>query len=62
MEKFIRVEYNDKIYEVEVEKLVYALNILEKGNVKETEEELRNLLDKYDLYDDIFLTTINKLW
>ena len=27
-----------------------------------TEEELRKLLDKYDLYDDIFLTTINKLW
>ena len=62
MTKIIKVEFEGKIYDVEVEKLVYALNILENGKVKDTEEELRKLLDKYDLYDDIFLTTINKLW
>ncbi len=62
MKKVIDVEFDGKIYGVEVEKLVYTLNILENEKINPKETNLRKMLDKYKLYDDIFLTNVNKLW
>lgn len=62
MKNVLDVEFEGKTYGVEVDKLVYTLNILENSKINSKEENLRKLLDKYELYDEVFLTNVNKLW
>ena len=62
MKNVLDVEFEGKTYGVEVDKLVYTLNILENNKINSKEENLRKLLDKYELYDEVFLTNVNKLW
>ena len=56
----LTILYEEKKYKIEKEKLIYILEKLEKREVKE--EEIKLLMHKYCLYDEVFLKNINKLW
>lgn len=54
--------FNDKKYEVEIDKLLVVLCALESKKINfESEEQIKALVEKYKLYDEYFLENINKL-
>ena len=56
----LTVEFENKKYFLEKNKLIYILEKLEQKEVKE--ENIEELMNKYNLYDEEFLENINKLW
>ena len=56
----LTVEFENKKYFLEKNKLIYILEKLEQKEVKE--ENIEELMNKYSLYDEEFLENINKLW
>ena len=60
--KTIKISYKKQEYNLSLEKLICIFNILE--NKKQDflkEEEIIELMKKYNLFDDIFLKNINKI-
>ena len=59
----ITITFNNKNYNIEITKLMYAISRLEGKNVKYISElQAKAYMLKYHLYDDIFLDGINKIW
>ena len=54
----IKISFNNKIYKIDKDKLLYVLSKLESKDVKE--DEIEKLLNKYKLYDEYFLENILK--
>ena len=52
----IKISFNNKIYKIDKDKLLYVLSKLESKDVKE--DEIEKLLNKYKLYDEYFLENI----
>ena len=55
----IEIKYNDKVYLIDKNKLLYVLSKLKNTKIKES--EIESLMEKYKLYDEYFLKNINKL-
>ncbi len=65
-EKLLVVEFNDKVYKIKKENLIFILIKLgydEKEILKEIEDikDIKSLLRKYYLYDETFLMNVNKV-
>ena len=62
VDKYIVIPFEGKNYNVDCEKLEAVLSFLEnKEVIIESDEQLSELLKKYDLYNDVFLKNINNL-
>lgn len=62
MEK-IEVVFKDRKYLLDKNKLIFILSELENRNLdKISDKEILKLFEKYDLYDEIFLANLNKIW
>ena len=55
----IKISYNNKEYNINKDKLIFVLSKLKNDNV--IEEEIENLLIKFQLMDEDFLENINKI-
>jgi len=59
----MEVTFKDKIYKLDNKKVIYVLSRLTNKNLDNiNEDEIVKLMKKYELYDEIFLENINKLW
>ena len=60
----VRIELNNNVYDIDIEKLYYVINLLKGGELvkfedcKKTEEYIKEL----KLNNDMFLKNVNKLW
>ena len=58
----IEINFKNQKYFLERSKLIYVLSKLENRNLdKIADDEILVLFKKYDLYDEIFLTNVNKI-
>ena len=57
--KMIEITYNNKLYHIQKEKLTFVLEKL-KGS-KVNENEIKELMKKFELYDEHFLEHVNKI-
>lgn len=55
----IKIKYENKIYQIEKEKLIFILEKLNNEKIKEN--EIEKYLEKFKLYDKYFLENINKI-
>ena len=56
------ISYKGVDYKIETEKLQIVFNYLEGKNVLiKDDSDIKNLLNKYKLYDECFLENVNKL-
>ena len=61
-EKYINLLYNKKNYKINKYKLVKVLSILENCEIQDiSDEEIKNLVKKYSLFDEVFLENINNI-
>lgn len=56
----IKIIHNKKVYYIEKQKILYTLKKIINADVKE--EEIRELMKKYHLYDEYFLENISKIF
>ena len=62
MEKF-EIVFKDRKYLLDKNKLIFILSKLENRNLdKISNKEILKLFEKYDLYNEIFLANLNKIW
>lgn len=62
MNKIIKIKYKNKIYEIKKENVDFIISKLEASGKKNySEDEILSLMEKYKLYDKVFLDNINKL-
>lgn len=65
--KPIKIKYEKpnitQIFEIEVDKLIYVLSRLENNNnlKYENQEQIEDLMKKYNLFDEYFLKNVNRL-
>ncbi len=63
MRKLMEINIKNKIYKLEKEKLLYVLSQLSNIPINEIkDEEIELLMNKYKLFDELFLENINNLW
>jgi len=55
----IIINYKKQIYQINKRKLISVLSILKNDKVEE--KEINDLMKKYKLYDEFFLSQINKI-
>ena len=55
----ITIEFNNKEYSINKDKLVFALEKLSGEQINEN--DILKLMHKYHLFDDYFLTHVNEL-
>ena len=55
----IKILYNEKVFEIEKEKIFWVLSRLEDRVIDES--EIEELIKKYKLLDEYFLSNVNKL-
>ena len=61
--KKIEIEFKNKKYYLEKDKLIFVLSKLENHALdKISEDEIKQLFEKYGLYDEVFLDNLNKIW
>ena len=59
----IKIKHEAKEFNIKIEKLIYVLSKLENNNnlKYENQEQIENLMEKYELFDEYFLNNINKI-
>lgn len=55
----IKISHKNITYTINKEKLIYVLNELRQENIDES--KILDLMKKYNLFDEYFLKTINKI-
>ena len=61
--KKIEIEFKNKKYYLEKDKLIFVLSKLENHTLdKISEDEIMQLFEKYGLYDEVFLDNLNRIW
>jgi hypothetical protein len=55
----IKISHKNITYTINKEKLIYVLNELHQENIDES--KILDLMKKYNLFDEYFLKTINKI-
>lgn len=55
----IKISHKNIVYTIRKNKLLYVLKKLNSKNIDEA--DILNLMKKYNLFDEYFLKTINKL-
>lgn len=60
--EYFRIQFNNKEFEVDSQKLIYILSCLESKEIKDkSHANIESLLEKYGLLDETFLDNINKI-
>ena len=60
MKNIITVNFNKVNYDVDVEKVLYIISLLKNSKVTcNSEDEFKQLLSKYKLYDEVFLSSVS---
>ena len=62
--KIIKIKFNDKVYDVNIDKLYYIIRILKKDSsikFKDYDSTIE-YIKELRLFDEIFLDKINELW
>ena len=58
----IILSFDEKEYKIDLKKLTAILSYLEgRKIVYESKEQIERYLEKYFLYDDVFLSNVNRL-
>ena len=61
--KYITIDYQDKSYQIEKEKLMYVIQTLDsKNKISLDETSIKKFIRHHKLLDEHFLGRINKLW
>ena len=61
-DNFVKIPLNGNTYDINLEKLTMVLSYLENKTINiKNEQEISELLNKYSLYDEAFLSSINNI-